>query len=217
MLTGAGEWLWRPVTNRETLQISTFVDNKPRGFGFILRDRDFEAYDDEENHWEKRPTLWIEPLGEWSEGGVQLIEIPSQSDANDNILCFWRPKQPLKAGVEAAFAYRQFWCWDPPARPEAARTLHSRSGSAGKHARFFVEFQGDVLGDAKQIDGMSPTLTAGAGSITMMKTFSDPDRKAFRVLFEFDPGSAEASELRLVLMARGKPLTETWLYRWTPP
>ncbi len=217
MLTGGGEWLWRPVANRETLQISTFVDDKPRGFGFILRDRDFEDYADEENHWEKRPTLWIEPLGEWAEGGVQLIEVPSQSDANDNILCFWRPKQPLKANVETAFAYRQFWCWNPPARPDGARTLHSRSGSVGKHARFFVEFQGDVLGDAKQIDGLSPTLTAGAGSITMMKTFSDLDRKAVRVLFEFDPGSAESSELRLVLTARGKPITETWLYRWTPP
>ena len=26
MLTGRGEWLWRPISNRETLQISAFVD-----------------------------------------------------------------------------------------------------------------------------------------------------------------------------------------------
>ena len=182
----------------------------------MVRDRDFEAYDDEENHWEKRPSLWIEPLGDWAEGGVQLIEIPSQSDANDNILCFWRPKDPLKAGTEPSFAYRQFWCWDPPTRPDLARTLHSRAGSIGKHQRFFVEFQGDILVDETRIAGLAPTLTAVGGSITMVKTFMDPERKAYRVLFELDPGGANASELRLVLEAKGQRVSETWLYRWTP-
>src|ERR1700677_3573213 len=33
ILTGKGEWLWRPVSNRETLQISAFTDVNPRGFG----------------------------------------------------------------------------------------------------------------------------------------------------------------------------------------
>ncbi len=216
MLTGADEWVWRPVANRDTLQISTFIDNKPKGFGLMVRDRDFENYDDEENRWDKRPSLWIEPLGEWAEGGVQLIEIPSQSDANDNILCFWRPKDPLKAGAEASFAYRQFWCWDPPTRPDLARTIHSRSGSAGKHQRFFVEFQGDILADQARSAGVAPTLTAVGGSITMVKTFTDLERKSYRVLFELDPGGANASELRLVLEAKGQRLSETWLYRWTP-
>jgi len=216
MLTGADEWVWRPVSNRGTLQISTFIDNNPRGFGLLLRDRDFENYDDELEHWEKRPSLWIEPLGDWGEGGVQLIEIPSQSDANDNILCFWRPKAPLMAGTEASFAYRQFWCWDPPNKPDLAVTRHSRSGSAGNRQRFFVEFEGDILADEARTADLTPTLTAGTGSISMMQTFADKDRKAYRVLFELDPGGADASELRLVLEAKGQRISETWLYRWTP-
>ncbi len=216
MLTGAEEWVWRPVTNPGTLQISSFSDNKPRGFGCILRDRDFEDYDDEDNHWEKRPSLWIEPLGDWTEGVVQLIEIPSQSDVNDNILCFWRPKDPLKAGTEVSFAYRQFWCWDPPQRPDLARATHSHSGENGKRQRFFVEFTGDILGNADLTNAITLTLTAGTGSITMKKTFADPDRKTFRVLFELDPSNADSSELRLLLQANGKSVSETWLYRWTP-
>lgn len=216
MLTGRDEWVWRPVTNRETLQVSSFVDDKPRGFGCLIRDRDFEDYDDEDNHWERRPSLWIEPLGDWEEGGVQLIEVPSQADVNDNILCFWRPKQPLKAGSEVSFAYRQFWCWDPPQRPDLARATRSRSGTVGKRQRFFIEFSGDILGDAQRMNGVSPTLTAWAGSITMMRTFSYPDQKIYRVLFELDPGGAESSELRLLLQVNGTPVSETWLYRWTP-
>jgi glucans biosynthesis protein len=216
MLTGNGEWIWRPVTNRENLQISTFVDNKPRGFGCLVRNRDFEDYDDEDNHWEKRPSLWIEPLGEWMEGGVQLIEIPSQSDANDNILCFWRPKEPLKAGSEVSFAYRQFWCWDPPERPDLARAMRSRSGSNGKHRRFFVEFEGDIFADLQRTSDLTPTVTASGGSIVLLKAFPTPEEKSYRVLFELDPGSADSSELRLVLQSQGKPISETWLYRWTP-
>ena len=216
MYTGAGEWLWRPVSNRDTLQISTFVDEKPRGFGLILRDRAFDNYDDAEDHWEKRPSLWIEPLGEWGLGGVQLIEIPSESEANDNIICFWRPRQPLAAGSETAFAYRQFWCWSPPERPNLARAISSHSGRVGKHRRFFVTFEGDIFANDERVAGMKPTLTTAGGSIVMLKVFPAEDKKSVRVLFELDPGSEQSSEMRLVLEAQGKPLTETWLYRWTP-
>ena len=216
ILTGADEWVWRPVSNRDELQISTFIDSKPHGFGCLIRDRNFESYLDEDQHWERRPSLWIEPLGDWVDGGVQLIEIPSQSDANDNILCFWRPKAPLKAGSETPFAYRQFWCWDPPDKPPLARATRSHAGTTGKRTRFFIEFSGDVLADDKRMAGLTPTLTASSGSITMVRTFADRDRKAFRVLFELDPQNAGSSELRLVLEAQGKRISETWLFRWTP-
>ena len=216
MLTGANEWVWRPVSNREELQISTFIDSKPRGFGCMIRDRNFENFLDEEQHWERRPSIWVEPFGDWSDGGVQLIEIPSQSDANDNILCFWRPNAPLLSGSETSFSYRQFWCWDPPEKPDLARAARSHAGAVGKRTRFFVEFEGDILADDKRVSGMSPTLTASAGSLTMLKTFPDHERKALRVLFELDPQGAGSSELRLVLEAQGNRISETWLYRWTP-
>ena len=138
MLTGASEGVWRPVSIRDELQVSTFTDNKPHGFGCLIRDRNFEDDLDEDQQWERRPSLWIEPLGDWAEGGVQLIEIPSQSDANDNILCFWRPKSPLMGGTETAFAYRQFWCWDPPSRPDLARATrsHAAASSSSSPATF---------------------------------------------------------------------------------
>lgn len=218
MYTGAGEWLWRPVTNRETLQISTFIDDKPRGFGFLLRDRAFQDYADQEQHWEKRPSLWIEPLGEWGQGGVQLIEIPTESEGNDNILCFWRPKQPLPAGSETAFAYRQFWCWSPPEQPNLARAVTSRSGrgSGAKRRRFFVHFQGDVLADADRAAGLKPTVTATGGTIVTARGYSGGDAKSYDVMFELEQGADQSSELRLLLEAQGKPMSETWLYRWTP-
>ncbi len=218
MLTGSGEWLWRPIANRETLQISTFVDDKPRGFGFLQRDRDFERYQDDDQHWELRPSLWIEPIGDWSSGGLQLVEIPTETEANDNIITYWRPKQVLAPGSETSFAYRQFWCWSPPERPSLAVTTASYSGRglAARRRRFIAEFTGDILAEQSLNQDIKPSLSLSPGTITLIRTFRSKDLKIFRVLFEFDPGSETSCEMRLVLEAHGKPVSETWLYRWTP-
>ncbi len=216
MLTGKGEWLWRPVANRDTLQVSTFVDDNPRGFGFLQRDRNFDHYQDDDQRFETRPSLWIEPIGDWSAGGVQLIEIPSDSEANDNIIAYWKPKQPLNAGTETFFAYRQFWCWNPPAQTPLAVTVQSRSGrgASPKHRRFLVEFVGDTLSIAQ--NAMKPNLILSQGTVTLLRTYTSANQKSCRVLFELDFANQDYAELRLVLEATGTPISETWLYRWTP-
>ncbi len=222
VLNGNNEWLWRPVTNRETLQVSAFVDTNPRGFGFLQRERSFERFQDDNQHWELRPSLWIEPIGEWGPGEVTLVEIPSESEVNDNMVAYWRPKTPLTAGTEAYFAYRQFWCWQPPTRPPLAQVAFSRSGRAGtgpagtRRRRFLVDFTGDIFGDAQRSAEITTNLTVSPGVISSVRNFLDRDRKSMRVLFDMDAGSETLSELRLVLESQGKPISETWLYRWTP-
>ncbi|MGA8170951.1 MAG: glucan biosynthesis protein [Methylocystis sp.] len=217
ILTGAKEWLWRPLSNRNNLQLSSFMDANPRGFGFLVRDRDIGAYQDDLAHWEQRPSLWIEPLGEWGEGGVQLVEIPSESDFNQNIVAYWRPKQVLTAGVEANFAYRQFWCWEPPARPPLAYVSDARGGRAGapKLRRFLVVFTGDILADAARAANLKPVLTTSPGSAKVIGVYANPQAKTCRVLFDIDPGGETFCELRLVLNSGDDPISETWLYRWT--
>ena len=74
-----------------------------------------DDYEDDESHWEMKPSLWIEPIGDWGDGEVLLLEIPSDSETNDNIIAQWRPKAGLAAGGSVSFAYRQFWCWTAPA------------------------------------------------------------------------------------------------------
>lgn len=218
MWTGTGEWLWRPVANRESLQLSSFVDDKPKGFGFVMRNRDFEQYQDDVQHWEMRPSLWIAPIGEWGPGSVQLVEIPSESEVNDNIIAYWRPRDGLAAGSETMFAYRQFWCWQPPDRPQGAFAVHSRSGrgSNGKRRRFIVQFSGDAFAEPQRLPDLKPALTVAPGAIVSMQSYLLPDRRAFRVAFEIEAGGENYSELRLVIEAAGKPISETWLYRWTP-
>ncbi len=216
MWNGKDEWLWRPVSNRETLQISAFVDEGPRGFGLLQRDRDFDDLQDDDQQYEKRPSLWIEPIGAWGPGAVQLVEIPSESEINQNILAYWRPRDGLAANAEVSFAYRQFWCWTSPERPTVAITKTSRGGRVGKRRRFLVDFTGDVFADPSKTPEIRPNLRANPGTSASIRTFLSRERRNFRVSFDIDTGSDVYSELRLVLEGGGKPLSETWLYRWTP-
>jgi glucans biosynthesis protein len=215
ILTGAGEWIWRPVANRETLQISAFSDQNPRGFGLLQRNRNFESFGDDDAHWELRPSLWIEPIGDWGDGEVMLLEIPSDSENNDNIIAQWRPKSGIKQGGSVSYAYRQFWCWTPPAHSDGAIVMNSRMGKVGKRWRFVVEFVSDQFADPQKSAEVSPALDANPGQIVSIHAYPYKDRHSIRVVFDLDPGSETFSEMRLVLKAANKPVSETWLYRWT--
>jgi glucans biosynthesis protein len=216
MLNGKGEWLWRPINNPDALQISLFLDENPKGFGLLQRERDFAFFQDDVQHFEKRPSLWIEPIGEWGPGAVQLIEIPSDSEINSNILAYWRPRAPMTAGSEIAFAYRQFWCWTPPERPPLAAVAGTRSGrgGGGRRRRFMVEFSGEQLGNPPP--ELRAAISTTPGLVQNARLWTYPERKTARVTFELDPGGENACEMRLVLQSGTQPASETWLYRWTP-
>jgi periplasmic glucans biosynthesis protein len=215
ILSGKDEWLWRPVANRDTLQISAFADQNPHGFGLLQRSRTFDAFYDDEGRWELRPTLWIEPIGDWGEGDVRLLEIPSPSENNANVIVQWRPKAVIAAGTTLSLAYRQFWCWTPPTRPSLATCTSSRTGKVGSYRRFTVEMTGDIFADPQKAAAVVAEVAANPGKIVSTKLFAYKDRHSVRVMFDLDPGSETYSELRLVLTIDKQAVSETWLFRWT--
>ena len=215
ILSGKDEWLWRPVANRDTLQISAFADQNPHGFGLLQRSRSFDAFYDDQGRWELRPTLWIEPIGDWGEGDVRLLEIPSPSENNANVVVQWRPKAVIAAGTTLSLAYRQFWCWAPPSRPALATCTSSRTGKVGTFRRFTVEMTGDIFADAQKAAAVVADVAANPGKIVSTEVFAYKDRHSVRVMFDLDPGSETYSELRLTLTIDKQAVSETWLFRWT--
>lgn len=215
MLSGSGEWIWRPVSNPKQLQISMFGASNPRGFGLVMRDRDFALYQDIDNRWELHPSIWVEPIGDWGAGALQLVEIPSDNEIHDNIIVNWRPKEPLAAGSEHNFAYRQHWCWLPPERPPLAVVVGTRTGRAGRRRRFVVDFVGERLINPNGTE-ITPQVWASNNGVQNLRMIPGGDARPYRVIFELDTGTEQLIELRLALMSANSPLSETWLYRWTP-
>lgn len=212
---GAGERLFRPLINPRTVQTSAFADLDPRAFGLVQRERDFSAYQDLEARYEARPSLTVEPRGDWGAGEVRLVELPSRSETDDNIAAFWAPAQPLAAGREAAFDYRLNW---GPQRspPGLARVADWRTGAGGVpggpdpggRRRFVLDFG--------PIEGGEPTaeVSASAGAISQVVLHPNPLTGGQRLSFEFDPAQAAVAELRAQLKRSGNPCSEVWLYRW---
>lgn len=105
MRTSRDEWIWRPLTNGTDLRATSLRDVDPVGFGLAQRDRDFGHYLDLETRYDRRPSQWVAVDGEWGGGGVELIEIPTESEFNDNIVAYWAPDGGMAAGAEHRYRY----------------------------------------------------------------------------------------------------------------
>lgn len=216
MFNGRGEQLWRPLNNPHDLQISSFSDVNPGGFGLMQRDRNFFAYQDLEASFERRPSLWFEPIGDWGEGAVKLFEIPTKEEVHDNIAALWQPKQPLAAKSEHIFTYRLHWGPDAPKPKALARFTRTGIGSRGNDSKLFVlELMGDQLKeiDAKTIKGV---VTAEKAEISNIVTQPNPITGGWRLSFQCAVKRQAAIELRAFLAQNDEPVSEVWVYRWTP-
>ena len=214
--TGRGEWIWRPLTNRQELQISSFADENPRGFGLVQRDRDSRNYLDLDLNYERRPSCWVEPLDPWGKGVAQLIEIPSDSERYDNVGLFWIPEQPVETGQKWPFSYRLRFANEYPDFPASGRTLTTREGSGEDEGlrSFAIEFGGGPLAELSDESAVELIVSSSAGKLVTSKNRRNQQTGTWLATFELDPEGEEAIELRAFLKDRDHALTETWSYLW---
>jgi glucans biosynthesis protein len=213
IFNGRSEELWRPLSNPKDLQISTFSDLNPRGFGLMQRQKD---YQDLESSFEKRPSLWVEPIGDWGEGSVQLIEIPTKEEIHDNIAGFWRPKNPLQAKGEHTYTYRLHCGPDTPKATSLARFSRTAVGARGDDAKIFVL---DLISEnLKSIDPKTirGNVAAEKAEIRNVVTQPNPTTGGWRLSFEVSVKDKKPIELRASLMQSNDAISEVWVYRWTP-
>lgn len=209
----SGEQTWRPLANPMQLQVSSFTSVAPRAFGLVQRSRRASDYQDLEAQYERRPSAWIEPTSEWGAGAVELVEIPSDSETNDNIIAFWRPKQSIPAGKPWHSSYRIRWSSQPRLTPSLGKAVVTRSGPSldGKRRLFVIDF----AGAGKSADGLKIDAGTSAGRLSNPVLQPTVTARGVRASFELSPGDATVAELRLRLLKGNRPVTETWLYRWT--
>jgi periplasmic glucans biosynthesis protein len=222
--TGQGQWLWRPLTNPRELHVNRFMDENPRGFGLLQRERDPRQYGDIESQYEARPSFWLQPLGNWGKGGVELVEIPSDEDIHDNVVAYWVPTEAPPVGKPLSFtyllsAYLRNDQWPPGGRVVATRSASPAVGNyphVGPGARLFlIDFAG---GDLDGLAGAQPVkaeVTAENGR-TEALTVQRTDAHTWRAAMVVTPRSKKPVDLHCFLTLYGEVLTETWVYQWNP-
>jgi glucans biosynthesis protein len=231
--TAADEWLWRPLGNPAKPRYSAFLDADIRGFGLMQRDRNFETYQDIDLAYEARPSYFVEPKGSeskgyWGEGAVELLELPTADETNDNIVAGWVGKAPLEVGKPFSYAYRISSLLDLPRLSPNGRAVNtfetgaralgsSEPTTPGAH-RFIVDFAGGELAyHASDPSKVELVATAANGVVMRASVAANPHIDGLRAMFDVVAKSGQTTDVRAFLKAGSQTLTETWTYPWTAP
>jgi len=208
-----GEWVWRPLTNPQSLQVSVLATQVPRGFGLVQRKRDLASYSDVEADYHRRPNVWVQPTSDWGPGELSLIEIPTANEYNDNIVVFWKPSETWQPGKAYGVSYNMRWSLLPPAAPTVIPIAETRSGKTPDRRRqlFVIDYES---AEEALVGGVEASISTSAGTIHNPIIKRNAETGKTRLTFELSADGAAVSELRALLTKGGKPVSETWLYRW---
>lgn len=216
--TAADQWLWRPLVNPSRLQVSKFEVDRIRGFGLMQRDRDPRHFAPGMGY-ARRPSAWVEPLTDWGKGRVELIEIPTPDENNDNIVAFWVPAKQPPPGEALTYRYRIHWQLEEPVRSPLGRVIATRigGGEAARSRKYVVDFKGGPLAELAPGAEVGSVVDAGDAELHERRVEFDPYAQAWRLVLQVVPKNENSlPTLRAHLVHDGKQVTETWDYRVQP-
>lgn len=229
MWTGKGERIWRPLADPPRIVTNAFADENPKGFGLVQRDRNFENYQDDSLFYDRRPSMWVEPLSPWGKGSVQLVQLPTVGETEDNMVAFWTPADPVKAGAALNYRYRIHWGLDSPPSGDQGRIVATRVGAAGLGGRdldlrhtlpggrkFMIDVEGKAVESLERFGGAHVEVTTSRGKISGVEAFPVVGTKRWRMMFDLSDLGGQPADLRAYLKLGDKALSETWLYQAFP-
>ncbi|MDA8107528.1 MAG: glucan biosynthesis protein G [Betaproteobacteria bacterium] len=220
---GNGEWLWRALVNPKRLLVTSFATTNPRGFGLMQRERRFDHYEDLEARYDNRPSAWVEPEGSWGKGRVELVEIPTPDETNDNIVAYWVPDREPAPGKPFDFAYRLLWEGEQQTHPPhawVAQTLRGRgyTPKPDDSIGFIVDFEGPALKRLPANAVPESVVSADAnGQVVESVTERNPVTGGVRLALRVRRIDKDKPvELRAALRQGDRTLSETWSYILPP-
>lgn len=221
--SGTGEWIWRPLVNPKRLLVTSYALSNPLGFGLIQRDRQFNNYEDLEAHYELRPSVWVEPKGQWGAGRVELIQIPTPDETNDNIVAFWVPDKPPSPGEPFDVEYRLLWQKDGERRPPSSWATQTRRGHGWLRKQddsiaLAVDFEGPALRKLAAEAKVEAVVSSDAnGKVLETNTIRNEITGGWRMTVRLRRADEKKPvELRGYLNGNNNALSETWSYILPP-
>lgn len=224
--TGSGERIWRPLVDPPSLQTNSFTDCNPKGFGLCQRDRAFDHYQDPRIAYQRRPSLWVEPLEPWGAGAVQLVEIPTRSEFLDNIVAYWVPQEPVVAGAALNFKYRLHWLAEEPRSAALGWVSAVRLGwedplearpNAPRQGVLVVDFAGGPLERLTADAAVRAVARIDHGRLVAAQVAAVAETRQWRALCYLELAGPEPGQIQLRLQSGDTALTETCVYPcWLP-
>jgi periplasmic glucans biosynthesis protein len=223
MMAGAdGEWLWRPLQNPRELLVTSFAFDGVRGFGLMQRDRSYASYEDTEARYDRRPSGWVRPIGNWGPGRVELVQLATQDETHDNIVAYWVPAKLPAPGEPFDYQYELDWQGDSQQRPPASWVTQSRRGfgyvrqeqapALDGVVQYVLDFAGPALEPLAPDAPVRPVASADAnGVIEQQLAWFNPGNRTWRMVLRVRPiDRTRPVELRAFLQHGNDIVSETW-------
>jgi periplasmic glucans biosynthesis protein len=223
--TAEGEWIWRPLTNPAGVFTTSFALRSPRGFGLMQRDRAFANYEDIEARYDLRPSAWIEPVGDWGEGRVELLQFNTPDETHDNVAAYWVSNQRPAPGTPLELAWRVHWLGKDGKLPPGAWATQSRAGHgyfkgtrSNERHKLVIDFTATALPAGVSPAEVQAVASLGANAkLLRVHTYPNEVRGGWRTTVEFERLNAKhAVEARIFLRQGANTLSETWSYALPP-
>ena len=223
MHSGHGEWIWRALRNPAKPEISSFMDQSIKGFGLLQRERAFSAYQDIDLAYQNRPSYWVEPHGDWGKGRVELIELPTADESNDNIVASFVPEVTPAVGKPFNFSYQITATRNMPHLSPGGRAIHTFVAPAAAlgakdpaptdSTRFIIDFaDGDLAFYLHDPALLKVMASASNGKILRTAIEANPAIGGFRANVDVQVPAGQAADVRVFLQAGARTLTETWTF-----
>lgn len=225
---GNGEWIWRPLNNPKHLAVSSFATENPKGYGLLQRGRDFAQFQDLDDRYDMRPSAWVTPDGDWGKGRIELVEIPTNDETNDNIVTYWTPETLPDPGVEMDFNYSITFTRDEESlhAKDSAWVMQTRRSTGDvKQANlvrqpdgttaFVIDFKGGDLSQlAADAEVKAQTSIGENGEIVDSQVRYNPVTKGWRLTLRVKlKDEKKPTEIRAALIDGDRTLSETWSYQ----
>lgn len=217
ILTETGESVWRPLVNPSRTRTEVFAGDRLQGFGLVQRDRRFEAYEDAEAQYHRRPSVWIEPGSGMQAGHLQLLEIATADEYMDNIALVWEPTAHPAPGE--VYTYDYVLRVGTATLPEKAAVRATRVGHSLHDEgalELVVDFAGGRLAELAEVEPVEAVVAAPGAEILWQQVQKLPrdDRWRLHLRLRPPPGPDGLLPLEAHLALDGEPLSETWRYQW---
>ncbi len=219
IINGSDEVIWRPLINPEHLFINSFQTNHITAFGLLQRDLNFDHYQDQETRYDSRPSALVVPDGDWEAGHVELVQIPSKEEKNDNIVAYWISDRVPAKDQPITFKYSLRWYTPTKDTDGLGRVIATRNaaGRADGSRKVLVDFKGGKLDKLPaQLPSDAPikaVINAGKdGEIIEHQLFRIEPTASWRLVFQVRRKNNESIAESLAIPIINRPPIELRAY-----
>ncbi len=170
----------------------------------------------------------MEIADDWGAGHVELVQIPTHNEYNDNMNAYWVPEKTPQAGDTLNFSYRLHWHWAKKRPVPLGYVTDTRLMREEKLVRFIIDFRGKDLNVLSSKNVLEADITVSKGyKILNHQIIKNVATDGWRLVFQLQMdhegllkdilhSKRPAGELLAFLKVKGKPVTETWTYTLVP-